>query len=72
MSELVTVFAGTSAEANLLKSYLEGHDIKVFVKDEHTGNIAPYVTSPGGTKPVKIQVPEDQAEAAKELIKARE
>jgi hypothetical protein len=60
----VEVFAGNAVQASLVKSLLENAEIKAYLKDEFTGVIAPWHTTPGGVAAVKVFVSsEDQANA---------
>ena len=52
----VEVFAGTAVQANLVKSLLENAEIDAYLKDEFTGVLYPWHTSPGGVGAVKVLV----------------
>ena len=59
-----TIFAGTSLEAALVRSYLEDHGIAAFLVEERVGTMAPYAAAAGGAGAVKVAVaPEDVAKA---------
>jgi hypothetical protein len=44
---------------------LEGEGIQATLEDEFLGMIAPYLSSPGGTQPVKVVVSTSDAEKAR-------
>lgn len=52
----VEVFAGTAVQATLVKSLLENAEIKAYLKDEFTGVLYPWHTSPGGVGAIKVFV----------------
>ena len=52
----VEVFAGTAVQASLVKSLLENAEIEAYLKDEFTGVLYPWHTSPGGVGAVKVFV----------------
>ena len=54
--EPVEVFAGTAVQATLVKSLLENAEIKAYLKDEFTGVIAPWHTTPGGVGATRVFV----------------
>ncbi len=62
------VFSGTPMQAGLVKSMLEDAGLRVFVKDEFLGTIAPWWASPGGAGAVKLLVPTDDLEQATEVV----
>jgi hypothetical protein len=64
----VEVFAGTAVQATLLKSLLENAEIKAYLKDEFTGVIAPWHTTPGGAGAVKVFVSNLDYEKAKQVV----
>jgi hypothetical protein len=54
------------AEALRFKTLLEAHGIPTFIPDETTASIAPHhFMTPSG---VRVQVPDDRADEAKQLI----
>ncbi len=63
----VEIFSGTQGEVDLVISLLENAEIKVYLKDEYVGTIAPYV-SPGGAAPITIVVSNDDSEKAKLVV----
>ena len=67
-SRPVEVFAGTAVQANLLKSLLENAEIKAYLKDEFTGIIAPWHSSPGGVAAVKVFVSSVDQERARLVV----
>ena len=52
----VEVFAGTAVQATLVKSLLENAEIDAYLKDEFTGTLYPWHTTPGGVGAVKVYV----------------
>lgn len=52
----VEVFAGTAVQATMVKSLLENAEIKAYLKDEFTGVLYPWHTSPGGVGAIKVFV----------------
>ena len=67
--DLKTVFrAFNSAEAQLVRSQLEAAEFTVFVADETSAlSMEGYVLGAGG---IRVQVPEDQAADATDLLKS--
>lgn len=55
-SEPVEVFAGTAVQASMVKSLLENAEIEAYLKDEFTGVLYPWHTTPGGVGAVKVFV----------------
>ena len=54
------------SEAQLIRSVLEGHGIEAVIPNEQTAEIAPpYLWASGG---VKVQVADEDAEAAAEVL----
>lgn len=52
----VEVFAGTAVQAALVKSLIENAEIRAYLKDEFTGVLYPWHTTPGGVGAVKVFV----------------
>ena len=69
-TEPVEVFAGTAVQATLVKSLLENAEIDAYLKDEFTGVIAPWHTTPGGAGAVKVFV--SRADLEKAMIVVEE
>lgn len=67
--KLVTVYRTfSSADAQLIRSVLEAREIPAMVADELSAlSIDGYSMSTGG---IRVQVPEDQAESAREIIES--
>ena len=70
--EPVEVFAGTAVQATLVKSLLENAEIEAYLKDEFTGVLYPWHTSPGGVGAVKVFVSSVDQEKAKMVVEAYE
>jgi len=68
--KLVTVYRTfSSADAQLIRSVLEASDIPAMVADELSSlSIDGYSMSTGG---IRVQVPEEQAEDAREIIESK-
>lgn len=66
--EPVEVFAGTAVQASLVKSLLENAEIEAYLKDEFTGVLYPWHTSPGGVGAVKVFVSNVDQEKAKMVV----
>jgi hypothetical protein len=64
----VEVFAGTQWEAAFMKSLLEDNEIQAFLKDEIWGMMAPWNVTPGGFGAVKVVVPTQDEERAKQVV----
>jgi len=67
-SKLVEVFAGTAVQASLVKSLLGNAEIDAYLKDEFTGVLYPWHSSPGGVGAVKIFVSSLDFEKALEVV----
>ncbi len=52
----VEVFAGSAVQATLVKSLLENAEIEAYLKDEFSGTLYPWHTTPGGVGAVKVFV----------------
>lgn len=52
----VEVYAGTAVQATLVKSLLENAEIDSYLKDEFSGTLYPWHTTPGGVGAVKVYV----------------
>lgn len=66
--DLVQVFAGTSIQAEMVKSLLDDTKIKSFIKDEYMGNMFPFHTAPGAAGSVKVVVSNLDYEKAKVIV----
>ena len=64
----VEVFAGTVAQATLVKSLLENAEIDAYLKDEFTGTLYPWHTTPGGVGAVKVFVSSLDHEKARIVV----
>jgi hypothetical protein len=62
--EPVEVFAGTAVQAGLVKSLLGNAEIEAYLKDEFTGGLYPWHTTPGGVGAVKVFVSSADQEKA--------
>lgn len=71
-SKPVEVFAGTAVQASLVKSLLENAEIKAYLKDEFTGVLYPWHTTPGGVGAVKIFVSSVDQENARLVVEEYE
>ena len=66
---MIEVYSGSFTESSYIKSILEEKGIKVLLKDELMGNIAPWYVAPGGVGAVKVVVPEDEVHRAIAIIR---
>ena len=66
--DLVQVFAGTTIQAEMVKSLLLDAEIKAFIKDEHMGTMFPFHTAPGAAGSVKVVVSNVDYEQAKLIV----
>jgi hypothetical protein len=64
----VEVFAGTAVQATMVKSLLENAEINAYLKDEFTGIIAPWHSTPGGVGAVKVFVSSVDYERAQQVV----
>ena len=67
-NDIVEVFAGTSIDAEIVRSLLEDSEIKTFLKDENMGSIAPWHVSAGGAGAVKIIISSNDYDKAKLIV----
>ena len=66
--EPVEVFAGTAMQACMVKSLLENAEIEAYLKDEFTGVLYPWHTTPGGVGAVKVIVSSEDLERAMMVV----
>lgn len=71
-NDIIEVFAGSSIEAEIVKSMLQDSDIDVFLKNENMGTIAPWHVSAGGAGAVKIIINSNDYDKAKMIIEKYE
>ena len=64
----VEVYAGTAVQATMIKSLLENAEIAAYLKDEFTGVIAPWHSTPGGAGAVKVFVSSEDSERAQVVV----
>ena len=64
----VEVFAGTTVQASILKSLLENAEIEAYLKDEFSGTLYPWHTTPGGIGAVKVFVSSVDHEKARIVV----
>jgi hypothetical protein len=64
----VEVFAGTALQASIVKSLLENAEINAYLKDEFTGVLYPWHTTPGGVGAVKVIVSSADVEKARMVV----
>jgi hypothetical protein len=67
--ELITIYEGNITEAELLNGLLENSGIKVFLRDEIMGTIAPGYLSPGFEGSVRIMIFKKNLKKAEPIIK---
>jgi hypothetical protein len=68
----VEVFAGTTWQAEMVKSLLGDSGIQAYIKDEVIGTLSPWWTAPGGAGAVKVIVSNADVDAAKPIVAAYE
>ncbi len=56
------------AEALFFQQVLEGHDIPAFVRNEHLGQLMPYLTLASIDGGIQLQVPSDCVAAARDIL----
>jgi len=61
------VFTGQAWEAEMLKNILEQEGISAYINNEATGNMFPFLTTPG-MGAVKLVVAKEDVEKAKALV----
>ncbi len=67
------IFTGNTVQADLVRSVLEASGIRVFLKDEVIGTLAPWRVVGGGRGAVvKVLVPSSEVERAKAALKPME
>jgi hypothetical protein len=64
----VIVYTGGAADTGVLRDLLDAAGVTARLGDEAMGTIAPYVISGGTLAAVKVLVPEDQLDAAREIV----
>lgn len=70
--EPVEVFAGTAVQASMVKSLLENAEIDAYLKDEFTGVLYPWHTTPGGVGAVKVFVSSVDQKTARIVVEEYE
>jgi hypothetical protein len=68
-SAFVVVFVGHTVEADFLKSLLESEGIKVFLRNEAMGTIAPFYVEAAGAGAVKVVVQRDDLDIAAPIVR---
>lgn len=63
-SSLVEVYSGNTWEVEIVKGLLENEEIKVFLRDEFCGTLAPWYSSGGGAGAIKVVVPVEDYDRA--------
>ncbi len=66
--ERVVVFAGTTAESDLVRLHLQESGIDARMVGENLGTWAPYAAESGGAGAVKVSVPIGDAPKANDLL----
>jgi hypothetical protein len=66
--ELKEIFSGHIGEASMVKSLIEDAEIRVWLKDEFVGTLAPWNISAGGAGAVKVVVAETDYDEAKAIV----
>jgi hypothetical protein len=66
----VIVYTGGAADTGVLRDLLEASGVSARLGDEMMGTMAPYIISGGTLAAVKVLVPEDQLDAARDIVVA--
>ena len=64
----VIVYAGGAADSALLRDLLDAAGVSARLGDEVMGTMAPYVIAAGTTAAIKVLVPDDQVDEAREVV----
>lgn len=67
-TDLLTVYAGSLLEVQLLRSLLEAEGITAFLKDEILGTNAPAYAVPGGVGAIKVVIAKRDLDRAELII----
>jgi hypothetical protein len=67
-ADLVTVYAGSLLEVQLLRSLLEAEGITAFLKDEILGTNAPAYAAAGGVGAIKVVIAKRDLDKAEPII----
>jgi hypothetical protein len=62
------VYVGGTADTAVLRDLLDAVGVSARVGDEVMGTMAPYIIAAGATAAVKVLVPEDQLDVAREVV----
>ena len=65
---MINIFSGEFIEAMNIRNLLENVNIEVFTVNELMSSIEPWIISPGGFKPVLLQVNNEDFEKAKKVV----
>ena len=68
-SEIIVIFEGNQIDADIIKDLLIDNGIHANLKNQFMGTIAPWQVSPGGYKPIKVEILSKDEDKALELIK---
>src|SRR5262249_46017999 len=71
-SSSTVVFAGSSPEAAIVRSFLESRGIAARLADEYIGTTAPHLAAGGGAGAVNVVVDARDAARAQELLVERD
>ncbi len=64
----VVVYAGGTSDTNLLCDLLTANGVTPRLADEMMGSLAPFVIAAGHSTAVKVLVPEDQLDDARDVV----
>lgn len=64
-----TIFSGSYLETMNIRNVIENENIEVFLINENMSTLEPWVVSPGGQKPLILQVNEGDCEKAEKVLK---
>lgn len=64
----IEIFSGTMFEVGMLRSMLSDAGIESYPVDDAIGTLMPWVSSPGGLNPLKVEVAEEDYERAMQVV----
>jgi hypothetical protein len=65
---MTNIFSGELIEAMNIRNLLENENIEVFTVNKYMSSIEPWAVSPGGFKPLILQVNDEDFERAKKVL----
>ena len=71
-NSFVEIYSGNTWEVEIVKGLLENAQIKVFLRDEFCGTLAPWNTAGGGAGAIKVEVIDVDYDKAKLIVQKYE